>query len=355
MAHQKNFRFFQEMNLRVIRHDLLFRKPARTSRNTLNSRTVFYVLMDSEDGAYTGIGECAPIDGLSTESTAEVEQVLRRIAEKHAQDDIAQAIAGYSSIRFAFESAMLDLINGGKRILFPGMTGIRIPVNGLVWMGDREGMLSEAREKIAAGYKTIKLKIGGIRFDEELEILAALRKEFPESQLTIRLDANGAFSAEEALEKLYHLSEFGIHSIEQPIRAGFWHEMALIVHKSTIPVALDEELIGVHELSRKEDLLDTIRPAYLILKPQLHGGFSGCDEWIALAVARGIGWWATSALESNIGLNAIAQWVATKNNPLPQGLGTGMLYTNNIPSPLRTENGEFFWETGLRWDLPGMF
>lgn len=343
------------MNLRVVRHELRFHKPARTSRDTLLTRKVCYILMDSDDGAHTGIGECAPIAGLSEESWSDLDKALALLPALKSPAEIIKTISPFSSLRFAFECAMLDLMHGGKRILFPGTTGMRIPVNGLVWMNEKEAMLTEAREKIAAGYTTIKLKIGGIRFEEELEVLRVLRSEYPSPQLTIRLDANGAFSPEEAPEKLYHLSEFGIHSIEQPLRAGQWNDMALLAHKSIIPVALDEELIGLHDEESKAKLLDTIRPAYLVLKPQLHGGFSGCDAWIRLARERNIGWWATSALESNIGLNAIAQWVATKHNPLPQGLGTGMLYSNNIPSPLRTEKGDFFWESGNRWDLPGVF
>lgn len=342
------------MNIRIIRHELSFVKPARTSRDTLITRPVYYILIDSENGQHTGIGECAPIEGLSAESMTDVESALAKLNGLKTPAEIARVIAPYSSIRFAFECAMLDLLNGGKRILYPGTTGIRIPVNGLVWMNDKEGMLKEAREKIADGFSTIKLKIGGIKFDDELEVLRELRRDYPISQLTIRLDANGAFTPENALEKLYYLSEFGIHSIEQPIRAGQWNEMAEIARKSTIPVALDEELIGVYDDETKAKLLNTIRPAYLILKPQLHGGFNGCDVWIRLAEERKIGWWATSALESNIGLNAIAQWVATKDNSLPQGLGTGKLFSNNIQSPLRTERGEFFWAQGLEWELPGI-
>jgi o-succinylbenzoate synthase len=342
------------MNLRVIEHKLQFIRPARTSRDVLTDRTVYYILIDSEDGRYTGIGECAPIRGLSADDPAALEQTLGRLKEMKDASEIIRAIAPFSSLRFAFECAMLDLTNGGKRILFPGTTGIKIPLNGLVWMNDKAGMLREAREKIVAGYNTIKLKIGGINFSDELDILRILRQEFPQSELEIRLDANGAFLPEEAPEKLFHLSEYHIHSIEQPIKPGQWEEMALLVHKSLIPIALDEELIGVDDEKTKRLLLDTIQPAYLILKPQLHGGFLGCDSWIKLARERGIQWWATSALESNIGLNAIAQWVATKDNPLPQGLGTGMLYSNNIPSPLRTEKGFFFWASGLQWELPGV-
>lgn len=343
------------MNLRVIRHNLHFIKPARTSRNVLTERPVYYVLIDSEDRQFTGIGECAPIPGLSADDPIELEKTLGQLIGLTEADQIMKAIAPFSSLRFAFECAMLDLAHGGKRILFPGTTGMKIPVNGLVWMNDKEGMLQEARAKIASGYNTIKLKIGGISFSDEIDILRTLRREYSPEKLEIRLDANGAFQPEEAPEKLFRLSEFHIHSIEQPIKPGHYAEMALIAHKSLIPIALDEELIGVDNEYSKIELLDTIKPKYLILKPQLHGGFAGCDNWIRLATERGIHWWATSALESNIGLNAIAQWVASKDNSLPQGLGTGMLYSDNIPSPLRTERGYFFWDHHLQWELPGVF
>ena len=212
-------------------------------------------------------------------------------------------------------------------------------------------MFTECRAKVEAGFHTIKFKVGALRFDEELNLLNKMRREFHQGDLEIRLDANGAFKPEDALDKLDALSKFRIQSIEQPIRAGNWQEMAELVRRTPIAIALDEELIGVHDIKTKQLLLDTITPHYLVLKPSLHGSFSGCDEWIELAERRNIGWWATSALESNIGLNAIAQWLLTKSFKLPQGLGTGGLFSNNIDSPWLVDSGYLRYDSNLQWNL----
>lgn len=217
-----------------------------------------------------------------------------------------------------------------------------IPINGLIWMNDAENMLRQIKEKLDGGSRCLKLKIGAVDFDDELRLLRFVRQQFSEGELTIRLDANGAFSPEEALQKLHRLAAFGIHSIEQPIAPGQWEEMARLTSESPIDIALDEELIAPGCSLHYEELLDAVRPHYLVLKPSLHGGISGCTRWIEEAEKRGIGWWITSMLESNIGLNAIAQWCATLQNTLPQGLGTGMLYTNNLPMPL-TIRGNSLW------------
>jgi len=248
---------------------------------------------------------------------------------------------------------LLDLAAKGSKKLFlsdftDGITGI--PINGLVWMGDKDFMEKQIREKIDAGYRCIKLKIGANDFSTELEILAAIRKQFSSDELEIRLDANGAFHPNEALEKLNRLSEFGIHSIEQPIRQHNRYAMAELCIHSPIPIVLDEELIGVNP-DDKESLLEKINPAYIILKPSLLGGFKQSEEWIRLAVKHHIGWWVTSALESNIGLNAIAQWSATLGSTLPQGLGTGQLYHNNIPSPLSINQAKLYYKSDNEWDL----
>lgn len=209
-----------------------------------------------------------------------------------------------------------------------------IPINGLIWMGDFDKMLVQIEAKMKGGFRCIKLKIGAINFEEELALLRHIRAHFSAGEVELRVDANGAFSPVDAMEKLKRLSELDIHSIEQPIRAGQWEEMARLTSESPLPIALDEELIGCNTLEGKQRLLSAIRPQYIILKPSLHGGFTGGEEWIAEAEKRNIGWWITSALESNIGLNAIAQWCATFNNPLPQGLGTGMLFTDNVDMSL---------------------
>ena len=240
---------------------------------------------------------------------------------------------------FGLETALRHLQTGTIRLwdsaFSRGEEGI--PINGLVWMGTFEEMKQRIHEKITQGFRCIKLKIGAIDFNRELELLARIRDHFPAEQIELRVDANGAFSPADALEKLHRLSEFQLHSIEQPIRAGQWNEMARLCAATPFPIALDEELIGINRRDRKIELLETIRPQYIILKPSLHGGISGSEEWMELAAERGIGSWVTSALESNIGLNAIAQWCATLQPALPQGLGTGLLFTDNIDYPLHIE------------------
>ena len=249
-------------------------------------------------------------------------------------------------------SAILDFQNGGKREIFKTdfyNSSEKISINGLVWMGTPDFMRKQIVEKLENGFDTIKLKIGAIDFAEELKLLAFIRKQFSEDKITIRVDANGAFSPKQAIEKLKMLSEFNIHSIEQPIKDGQEQLMAELCEKNIIPIALDEELI---KNSGKENyLLETIKPQYIILKPSLMGGISGSLKWIKTAENLNINWWMTSALESNIGLNAICQLASKLKNPLPQGLGTGKLYTNNFESPLTVEMGQIFYDANKKWDL----
>lgn len=352
MVSQENFRFFQTLKTELRYKQLRFRKPAKTSRDTLRVRDVNFLLLTEITTGLTGIGECSPIYGLSCERPEDYKNHLQRLCEPfQSADELDHFLSDKPSIRFGFETAMLDLQNGGKRILFPASLSRAVPINGLVWMNGRDEMLHEAILKIEAGYKCIKLKIGGIDFEDELAILSAIRRKYSAEQITLRLDANGAFTPENSLEKLRALSVFNIHSIEQPVRSGQWENMAKLVSATPIAIALDEELIGVHSTSEKIKLLDTIRPHYLILKPGLHGGLSGCDEWINLAAERNILWWATSALESNIGLNAISQWVAEKNNPLEQGLGTGQLFEKNVKCPIKTGNGFLTFDGPDQWDV----
>ncbi len=324
------------MNVSFKKHILQFKRPASTSRGTYANRTVWYLLL--EENGITGIGECAPLPGLSRETPQQVEDYLKEIAAApDAFTGQPELLREIPSVRFAFETALLDLRQGGKQILFPtaftrGEKGI--PVNGLIWMGDRNDQEEQIRQKLDAGFRCIKLKIGSLHFEEELRLLELIRSLGCSYALTLRVDANGAFKPEEALGKLEQLAQYEIHSIEQPIAAGNIRQMAALCDETPIPIALDEELIGVNTREAKEELLDTIRPQFLVLKPSLHGGFAGCDEWIELATERSIGWWITSYLESNIGLNAIAQWAFTKQVDVYQGLGTGQLYTNNIDSPL---------------------
>jgi O-succinylbenzoate synthase len=250
------------------------------------------------------------------------------------------------------ETALLDLKNGGKRVIFENSFLISkpIPINGLVWMGDLDLMLQQASIKIDEGFRCIKIKVGGLNFEKECDILHYIRRKYFREEITLRLDANGAFKTEEALYKLYDLSKFKIHSIEQPIKPG-QPELEELCRKSPIPIVLDEEMIGLSSAEAKKDLLARVKPQYIIVKPSLHGGIQGTQEWISIAESLNIGWWITSALESNIGLNAICQLTANYPVTLPQGLGTGGLYENNFESPLEVKKGEVFYNPKLSWNL----
>ena len=335
------------------KYELQFKRPASTSRGVYNSRPVWFLFL--EEAGKTGIGECAPLPGLSPETPKQVEDLLTKICAdpNHfiQQPDLLQDV---SSVRFGLETAWLDLQNGGKQQLFPSgfTTGKKgIPINGLIWMGDVNYMQTQIQEKLKTGFHCVKIKIGAINFEKELELLQTIRNEFSADDITLRVDANGAFKPKEALMKLERLAKLDIHSIEQPIAAGQWKAMAKLC-KGPIPIALDEELIGINKCIEKEQLLDIIRPQYLVLKPSLHGGFAGCNEWIELANNRNIDWWVTSYLESNIGLNAIAQWTFTKNANSHQGLGTGQLFTNNIDSPLEIRGEQLWYNPTKRFELP---
>ncbi|MEI8085259.1 MAG: o-succinylbenzoate synthase [Paludibacter sp.] len=332
---------------------LQFKFPAGTSRGVLLHKPSSFLILE-KDG-FRGIGECSTIPNLSidpeTTYTQKLDEVCRLLNDGCDPNSID--LSAYPSIAFGLETALLDLAAKGSKQLFPslfteGKAGI--PINGLVWMGDKVFMQKQIHEKIAAGYHCIKLKVGAIDFDSEMEIIAGIRQQFTPSDIEIRLDANGGFTPAEALEKLNKLSVFDIHSIEQPIRQQQWIAMAELCQKSPIPIVLDEELIGVKS-SEKEIVLAKINPAYIILKPSLIGGFGASEEWIRLAEKHNINWWITSALESNIGLNSIAQWTFTLNSKLPQGLGTGQLYHNNIPSPLEIDNANLYYRSENKWDL----
>lgn len=325
---------------------LHFKQPAGTSRGVYTTRRVWYLHLtsDSQPGR-EGIGECAPLPNLSCDDLPHYEQLLSSLCQEAAQSGIDyERLRPYPSILFGLETAFRHFERGTASLWdTPFSRGEQgIPINGLIWMGSYTHMLSQIEAKMQAGFRCIKLKIGAIHFEEELSLLKIIRRHFSAKEIELRVDANGAFSPAEALEKLKRLSELDLHSIEQPIRAGQWDSMARLSQLSPLPIALDEELIGVHSKSRKKELLETIHPQYIILKPSLHGGLRGSQEWIAEASQLGIGWWITSALESNIGLNAIAQWCATLHNPLPQGLGTGALFTDNIPMPLEVRGDELW-------------
>lgn len=328
---------------------LHFKQPAGTSRGVYTTRRIW--LLTVEHDGRTAIGECAPLPQLSCDDIPDYEAVLRRFC------DIIEAtgsipydeMRNYPSMLFGVETALAQLSRtDGLLYDTPFSHGEEgIPINGLVWMGTHDEMLSRLKEKLALGFRCVKLKIGAIDFAKELDLIQHIRKHFSREEVELRVDANGGFTPDVALERLQELARYDIHSIEQPIMAHQWSEMAQLCKLSPLPIALDEELIGVNSTDEKIRLLDTIKPQYIILKPSLHGGVAGTREWIALANERGIGSWITSALESNIGLNAIAQLAADIYGPqitMPQGLGTGMLFTDNIPMPLEIRN-DCLWIT----------
>lgn len=328
---------------------------ARTSRGLMPDKTSWFIrLEDSVNPGVYGIGECGPLPGLSTDLITEMDQVINDVLARISKLDnptiesiISLVPVEFSSIRFGLETAFLDLQNGGRRIIYNNgfHEGKSLPINGLIWMGDQDFMMNQVKQKITQGFRCIKLKVGGLDFEKECQVLDYMRKRYNKENIEIRLDANGAFKSEDALYKLNELAKFEVHSIEQPITPGL-PEMEELCRKTPIPVALDEELIGVSE---KESLLLRIRPQFIILKPTLHGGLQSCAEWIEVARKNHIGWWITSALESNIGLNAICQFTANYQVTIPQGLGTGMIYKNNIGSPLQVEQGFIRYNPDLNW------
>lgn len=336
------------------RYELMFHTPAVTSRAVMNSKTTYFIkIWDSDTPEVFGIGECALFKGLGCDDVPDYEQHLAltcaNIATLQAND-----LIDYPSIRFGVETALNDLRNEGRMNPFPSdwSNGSRsIPINGLIWMGTIEQMSARVEEKIAAGFRCLKFKIGGADFDEEVAILERVRRRYDASQLEIRLDANGAFTPDDAMPKLQRLFQLVVHSIEQPIKPHQYDLMRELCIHSPIPIALDEELIGLNTREDKITMLETIRPQFVILKPSLCGGFAGAEEWISLARKYNVGWWVTSALESNIGLNAIAQWTSTLGVSMPQGLGTGLLYANNIPSPLTQVADGLQIDANKNWDL----
>ncbi|WP_185140286.1 o-succinylbenzoate synthase [Proteiniphilum sp. X52] len=334
--------------IKIIPYNLLFKRPAGTSRGVYTEHKVWYVVFqDEEDKSHFGIGECAPLHDLSCDYTPHYEETLTalcKITEEKQQVD-TELLRGYPSILFGLETAMRHYQQRAWQLwdapFSRGEEGITI--NGLVWMADQASMKAQIESLLSRGFRCIKLKIGAIGFERELDLLRFIRSHHPSKETTLRVDANGNFEYNRVLDKLHQLAELDIHSIEQPIPAGQWRKMARLCASTPLPIALDEELIGVNDPDQKRKLLETIHPQYIILKPSLHGGIAGCAEWIGIAGEMNIGWWITSALESNIGLNSIAQWCATFNNPLPQGLGTGTLYINNIPIPLEIRQDQLWF------------
>lgn len=336
------------MEYKIEERTLHFKQPAGTSRGVYTTRKIW--LIHLYDGNREGLGECAPLPDLSCDAMADeqYEAKLRHFCEELCcvgEIDV-DSLRDYPSMRFSLETALLNLQRGDRLFDTAFSRGEEgIPINGLVWMGNYDEMLRRMEEKLQKGFRCVKLKIGAIDFDQELDLVKRIRDRFSFHEVELRLDANGAFPFEEALYKFELLSQYAIHSIEQPIRQGQWAYMAELCRESPLPIALDEELIGVNDAEMKRHMLNVIKPRYIILKPSLHGGMTGCREWIDAAREQGIGSWITSALESNIGLNAIAQFASDVYGPhitMPQGLGTGQLFTDNIPMPLEIR-GDQLW------------
>ena len=360
------------MSLKASFHKRIFHFSfdARTSRGSMKDKISWFIkVWNDAQPEIIGVGECGPLVALSPDHMPDLQERIEEIINQfnnQALDITSVAnlselnsviirslgvdIVKYPSILFAFETALLDLLNGGNKVIFNNsfIDGTRIPINGLIWMGGLDFMLQQIEIKIRDGFRCVKLKVGGIDFEKECDVLQYIRRKYFRESITIRLDANGAFKPADAMYKLNELAKYDVHSIEQPLKPGS-PEMAELCQTSPIPIALDEELIGINERREREALLARLKPAYIILKPTLHGGLHSCQEWIQLAESQNIGWWITSALESNVGLNAIAQFTAQYAITLPQGLGTGMLYTDNIESPLTVNKGFLSYDKDLLW------
>jgi o-succinylbenzoate synthase len=327
---------------------LEFKQPSGTSRGILTQKETWFLVLEQQEKK--GIGECGILRTLSIDDRIDYEEKLQWVCENiHlGKDKLWEALVEFPSIQFGVEMAFLSLNSQDAFELFPSAftkENKGIQINGLVWMGEKSFMKKQIEDKIDAGFSCIKLKIGAIDFEEELSLLKYIRKNFEEKIIEIRVDANGAFEPKIALEKIKKLSDYQLHSIEQPIAKGNWEEMSKICESNILPIALDEELIGVFDIHGKINMIKSIKPQYIILKPSLIGGIKGSNEWIKIAENNKINWWITSALESNIGLNAIAQYTYTLQNPLPQGLGTGGLYTNNFDCPLEIKKGYLHYQS----------
>ena len=336
------------------KYTLNFKRPSGTSRGVLTTKETWFIILEEENNF--GIGECGILRTLSIDDRPDYEEKLKWTCQNiHLpKDELLAELVEFPSIQFGVEMALLSLQSQDPFQLFPsaftnGEKGI--PINGLIWMGEEAFMHEQIQQKLEQGFSCIKLKIGAIDFDKEIALLQSIRKKYSASEIELRVDANGAFKPHEALQKLQRLSELDLHSIEQPIKQGQFSEMEKLCAETPLPIALDEELIGVFSVTKKEELLQTIQPQYIILKPSLIGGFKGTQEWIDLAEKQNIGWWITSALESNIGLNAISQFTFKQDSNMPQGLGTGSLYTNNIESPLVVKEEYITYAPDKTWDV----
>jgi len=339
------------------KHTLEFKQASGTSRGILRLKESWFIVLKNEKTWQWGIGECGLLKGLSADDRPDYKEKLKEVCNNISNLNywLDEGLLEFPSIQFGLEMAWTSYQAKDKFQLFPSefTEGKKsIPINGLVWMGEEDFMRQQIEDKIAQGFDCVKMKIGAIDFDTEIELIKNLRKRFSKNEIEIRVDANGAFqTGEAALQKLNTLAKLDIHSIEQPIKQGQIEEMEDLCCKTPLPIALDEELIGVFEKEKKEELITFIQPQYIILKPSFVGGFRGAQEWIDAATRYDIPWWITSALESNVGLNAIAQWTFSLGNEMHQGLGTGGLYTNNFPSPLFVKEGALHFDPKEKWDL----
>lgn len=336
------------------KHILEFKTPSGTSRGILKTKEAWFIVL--EDKGRLGFGECGMLRGLSIDDRPDFEQTLQWVcANIHlGEQQLYDALTEFPSIQMGLEIAFRSLAAHDPFQIYPSAFTkgeASIAINGLIWMGDKDFMSRQITSKLNEGFGCIKMKIGAINFDTELALLKSIRQEFSASEIEIRVDANGAFDPKNALEKLKQLSDLDLHSIEQPIAVKQWDQMAYLCEKSPLDIALDEELIGVFSNQDKQALLQHIKPQYIILKPSFIGGFKGSDSWIELSQTNNVQWWVTSALESNVGLNAISQYTFTKNSTLPQGLGTGSLYTNNIASALQITNGTLCYKPTKKWNF----
>jgi len=344
------------MKLSWKKYTLRFKQPAGTSRGVLRTKDSYFLVAEYKDKI--ALGECGLLRGLSADDRPDYESTLNWLCKNPDRpfSELYGELTEFPSIQFGLEMLLKDLKSTNHE-LFPsdftqGNSGQ--PINGLIWMGDYDFMLKQVSERLEKGFRVLKMKVGAIELEKEMAILKHIRDHFNTKELELRVDANGAFKPGEALGILNRLAEFEIHSIEQPIAKDNWEEMARLCEQTPVPIALDEELIGLFEKAKREQMLRTIKPQYIILKPSFIGGFKGSEEWIALASDYNAGWWVTSALESNFGLSAIAQWNFSLKNPMPSGLGTGSLYTNNIPSPLHIKAGELRYDKSQGWDLDAL-
>ncbi len=342
------------MKARYKKYILKFKQPGGTSRGILLEKETWFISI--EKNGKIGIGECGLFRGLSADDVPGYEEKLKWACTRieDGKEELLGTLEAFPSIQFGLEQAFRSLESNDPFLLFPSEFTFEeapISINGLIWMGDETFMKKQIEERLKSGFSCIKMKIGAIDFETEWKLLRSIRTDFSPNEVELRVDANGAFHPHEALEKLNRLSEMQIHSIEQPVKPRQWETMAMLCEQSPIPIALDEELIGIFKPEEKEKMLQAIQPEYIILKPSLTGGFSGAEEWIALAGKNNSKWWITSALESNIGLNAIAQWTYTLQNTMPQGLGTGSLFTNNFTSPLTVKNGKLQYLCDKKWSF----